>query len=151
MRTRLDINRIAIVCALFAVFALGSCGKKTAPTEDQEPEPNVVGTLTLPGEANGKSFAVVVDSDTSSANGFVKVVTGTCGAGTKVSYEMKQVPAGTYYVYAVVWVVSTPLTPPKSGDYVGFYGTQGTIPTAPNAIVPSQGTVTLDIPLIVLP
>jgi hypothetical protein len=134
------------------MLVLASCGKNsTSPKEEQQSSPNVVGTLSLPAEANGKSFAVVVDSDTSNANGFVKVATGTCGPGTKVSYEMKDVPAGTFFVYAVVWVVSTPLTPPKSGDYVGFYGTQGTIPAAPNATVPATGQMTFDITLVVLP
>lgn len=140
------------VGALCAVLILASCGKNsTAPKEDEQRSPNVVGTLSLPADANGKSFAVVVDSDTSNANGFVKVTTGTCGPGTKVTYEMKDVPAGTFFVYAVVWVVSTPLTPPRSGDYVGFYGTQGTIPSAPNATVPATGQVTFDITLIVRP
>ncbi len=142
---------LAVLLGLSGLVILSSCGKDSTPPTKQEPVPNVVGTLTLPGEANGKSFAVAVDSDTTSANGFVKVTTGTCGAGTKVSYQMQEVPAGTYYLYAVVWVVSTPLTPPQTGDYVGFYGTQGTVPPAPNATVPSEGAATFDITLIVMP
>lgn len=140
------------VVALCTSLVLVSCGKNsTSPTTGKEVSPNVVGTLLLPAEATGKWYAVAVDSDTSSANGFVKVVTGTCGAGVRVPYEMKDVPAGTYYVYAVVWVVGTPLSTPKTGDYVGFYGTQGSIPPAPNATVPSSGKVTFDITLMVRP
>ncbi len=137
---------------LSMLFAFAGCGKNsTAPPKEKEAIPNVVGTLTLPAEAPGKWYAVAMDSDTSSANGFVKVVTGTCGSGVKVPYEMKDVPAGTYYLYGVVWVVSAPLTTPTSGDYVGFYGTQGTIPAAPNATVPQSGQVTLDITLVIRP
>ncbi|MGQ9559344.1 MAG: hypothetical protein ACUVTG_03235 [Candidatus Oleimicrobiaceae bacterium] len=141
----------AALLGLSGLLNLSSCGKDASSPTKQEPLPNVVGTLTLPSEANGKSFAVVVDEDTTTANGFVKVTTGTCGAGTQVSYQIQGVPAGVYYVYAVVWVVSTPLTPPTSGDYVGYYGTQGTIPAAPNATVPREGTATFDITLIVMP
>ncbi|MDZ7295187.1 MAG: hypothetical protein ONB14_07215 [candidate division KSB1 bacterium] len=137
---------------LGSLLTLVACGKNsTEPQAEKDVGVNVTGTLTLPAEAPGKWYAVAVDSDTSSANGFAKVITGTCGTGLRVTYEMKDVPAGTYYVYAVVWVVSTPLSAPTSGDYVGFYGTQGTIPSAPNASVPSSGRVTFDITLVVLP
>jgi hypothetical protein len=151
MRARRAI--VLAVAALGCCWAL-SCSKEspTSPGKKEKTEgATVAGTLQLPAEAPGKTFAVVIDDDTNSANGFVKVITGTCGSGTRISYQITEVPAGTYYLYAVVWVVSSPLTTPRSGDFVGFYGVQAGIPSAPNATVPTSGRVTFDIQLIVMP
>jgi hypothetical protein len=110
----------------------------------------VVGTLTLPAAAAGRPYAVLVDNDANGDNGAVREVSGTCGTGTEQAYTISNVPAGTYYVYAVVGVVSDLAQGPETGDYYGFYGTGGSVPGSPNATVPSAGTVTLDINLVVM-
>jgi hypothetical protein len=109
---------------------------------------DVNGTLTLPAVAIGQTYVVMIDGDTNGDNGEVKNTVGLCGNSTTVDYTINDVPSGTYYVYAVVYVVSStgPLT---TGDYLGFYGTGASAPGSPNATVPTSGSVTLDITLSV--
>ncbi len=107
----------------------------------------VIGTLFLPAEANGKEYVVIVDNDTDGDNGWIAATVGTCGSGTTVSYSINDVPAGTYYVYAVVRIVSDHDSSALPGDYIGFYGTGSDPPAQANAVVPSSGTVILDITL----
>jgi hypothetical protein len=93
----------------------------------------------------------LVDNDLNGDNGFVASTTGTCGTATAVNYSISDVPAGTYYIYAGVRVISAPNTAPQSGDYLGFYGGSLTNPPAqPNAEVPASGTVNFDIVLEIL-
>jgi len=106
----------------------------------------VEGKLILPEPAPGREYGVLVDQDFNGDNGFVKYCLGICGSDTAVSYTISDVPAGTYYIYAVVRIVSYSGNPPEVGDYMGIYG--GTIdeyPSEPNAVVPASGTVTFDI------
>ncbi len=105
------------------------------------------GDLLLPADANGKEYVVLVDNDTDGDNGFITATVGTCGSGTTVSYSILNVPSGTYYVYAVVRIVSAPDSSPLPGDYIGFYGTGSGPPAQANADVPSTGTVIFDITL----
>jgi len=105
----------------------------------------VTGTLTLPAEANGKEYIVIVDNDTEGDNGWINATVGTCGSGTTVDYSITDVLAGTYYVYAVVRNVSAHDSPAEYGDYIGFYGTGINPPTNANAVIPSSGSVILDI------
>ena len=111
---------------------------------------SITGTLTLPAEANGKEYWVLIDNDTDGDNGYVNATIGTCGSGTTVDYTINNVNAGTYYVYAGVRVVSAHDSPPQSGDYFGFYGTGSDLPDEANADVPSSGTVTFDITLSIM-
>lgn len=142
-----------LVVSAGLVACVVTCGgdSTTDPNDNESRGATLVGTVTLPSPAEGKTYAVAVDEDVRSDNGFVRVITGVCGAGTGVSYEIPEVASGTYFVYAVVWVVSPPLAVPASGDFVGFYGTVGGIPAEPNAFVPSSGRVTFDITAMVLP
>jgi hypothetical protein len=107
----------------------------------------VNGTLTLPAEANGKEYIVIVDNDTEGDNGWINATVGTCVSGTTVDYSISNVPAGTYYIYAVVRIVSAHDSPAEDGDYIGFYGSGEAPPENANAIVPDSGTVTFDISL----
>jgi hypothetical protein len=104
----------------------------------------VKGTVTLPAEANGKTCNVTIDDNNVYVDGFVKEVRITCGAGTKVEYEISDVPGGDYIVYSLVRVNSKPMSPPVKGDFQGYY------PSGPNATVPDSGTVTFDFPISVL-
>jgi hypothetical protein len=106
----------------------------------------VTGMLTLPAEANGREYIVIVDTDTDGDNGFVASTIDTCGTGLTVDYSISAVPAGTYYIYACVFVVSD-TAPPQDGDYIGFYGTGIDPPAVRNAFVPLTGTVAFDITL----
>jgi len=107
----------------------------------------VNGTLTLPEEAVNKEYVVIVDNDTEGDNGWAAATVGTCGSGTAVDYSITNVPAGTYYVYAVVRIVSAHDSPAEDGDYIGFYGSGEAPPDSANAIVSDSGTVTFDISL----
>ncbi len=108
----------------------------------------VEGRLTLPTEANGKEYWVLIDNDINGDNGYLRAVSGNCGSGTSVNYSFSDVPAGTYYVYAGVRIVSSSDSAPENGDYVGIYGgTLSNAPSQPNAVVPSSGTVTFNITL----
>jgi len=103
----------------------------------------VEGKLILPEPAPGREYWVLVDHD---VNGFVRYRDGICGSDTVVSYTINNVPAGTYYIYAGVRIVSYSGSPPEVGDYLGIYG--GTIdeyPNEPNSVVPASGTVTFDV------
>lgn len=142
-----------VFAVALALLCGTSCDREstTAPKREEPRKATIVGTLSLPEAVPGKTFAVVVDNDTTSANGFVRVATGLCGSAREVPYRIEDVPAGTYFLYAVVWVVSPPLTSPRSGDFVGFYGTSGTFPPEPNARVPASGEVVLNIVLIRYP
>jgi len=151
LRGKQGVTRVGLV--LIIILSVLCCSKKTptSPNHEKSELATITGMLILPAEANGKTFAVVVDSDTNNTNGFVRVIMGTCGTGDRVPYEITDVPAGIYFLYAVVWVVSEPLNPPATGDFVGFYGTENAIPPAPNVTIPTSGQVTLDITLMVLP
>ncbi|MDY7034376.1 MAG: SBBP repeat-containing protein [Thermodesulfobacteriota bacterium] len=107
----------------------------------------VTGTLTLPSDANGTEYFVIIDNDTDGDNGYIAATSDTCGPGTTVDYPISNVPAGTYYIYACVRIVSTHDSPPESDDFFGFYGTGNSVPTEPNAVIPSSGTVSFDITL----
>lgn len=84
--------------------------------------PNLTGSLTLPAAASGKQYAVVVDDDANTANGFLTQIIGTCGASTVISYAFHVTDNASYYVYAYVDVNSSGMTGPGGMDYFGTYG-----------------------------
>ncbi len=141
-----------ILLAPVLMLLYQGCGKDDSPVNGGNGSTTVNGTLTLPAAADGKSLFVAIDYDRNGDNGFKYSVSGTCGTETTESYSINNVAAGSYYIYAVVFVVGNTSQGPQSGDYLGFYG--GTIsnpPSSPNASVPSSGTVTFDINLEVMP
>lgn len=145
------LNTILIVGGIITII---SCDSSTSSNNDDKNTGNatVTGNLTLPAAAPGKMWAVLVDNDFDGDNGQIKLVTGSCGSGTNVPYSVSNVPAGTFYIYAAVFVVSDGSSGPQSGDYIGIYG--GTLtnpPSSANAVVPSSGTVDFDFALDVMP
>jgi len=149
-----------LVCKYFSVFIIFlifgfliyfSCSK-----EDDDNITNGVttatinGTLNIPTDATGKSWAVLVDNDINGENGNVCFSDGTCGTGTAISYTVENVPTGTYYLYAVVFVVSDGSQGPQPGDYWGIYGGQlpNNVSDSPNANITS-GSHTFDINLTI--
>jgi hypothetical protein len=138
---------------LFLVLIIGIVAVGAGCSDEDDPvavTPGTVsGTLTYPAPADGKSWAVVVDGDMDGENGNVTYSIGTCGAGNTCDYTISNVPPGSYYVYAVVRVVSGLDDPPQTGDYLGVYGgTFSNPPPSPNVTVQSGGTVTCDITLV---
>ena len=107
--------------------------------------------INLPAEAEGKVGAIYFDNDFNGGNGFIYEDGGELGAGTQHSFELNDIPAGTYYLYGVVWVVNEYGYEPGPGDYIGIYGaTYPNIPVQANATVPASGTKTFNIDMVVL-
>jgi len=77
----------------------------------------VQGTVTLPATVTGMPYAVVVDTDNDGGNGIISVATGTV-TGSSFTYTIGSVPAGTYMVYAIVWIVGEENQAPINGDYL---------------------------------
>ncbi len=140
---------IAVIGFFCLLLTLGACDKN--PASEEKPPATITGTLILPAPAEGKTFIVAVDDNSDAEDGFTKVKVGTCGDDTTQTYTIEDVSSGTYYLYAVVWVVSDTYATPESGDFVGYYGMSGAIPEEPNAVVPETGTVQFDITLLILP
>jgi len=141
-------NLFFVIALLFFVANCNDDDSVNEPTQLV----TVEGTLTLPTEAAGKLYGVLIDTDFDGDNGSNYMGTGVCGAGTEVIYSVKEVAVGTYYLYAVVFVVSELTGGPGTGDFIGIYG--GTLtnpPITPNAEITSSGTVSFDITLSVMP
>jgi hypothetical protein len=109
-------------------------------------------TMTYPAPALGKEWVVIVDHDFNGGNGWVGSASGHCASGRTLEYSVIDLPAGTYYVYALVRVTSGPTDSPEAGDYLGIHG--GSIyspPQGPTATVPSGGVVICNITLDIYP
>lgn len=138
--------------AFVLTLIIAACGEKDNGGNGGTQPVNtgtVNGTLSYPAPAEGKEWGVVIDRDHDGNSGNeVRAVIGFCGAGTEVDYSISGVPPGTYYVLSVVRIVSPRYADPQPGDYAGFYGgTLASPPQAPNATVPSGGTITCNITL----
>jgi len=148
-----------LVCKYFSVFIIFlifgfliffSCSKEDDNITNVETTATIKGTLNIPAEATGKWWAVLVDNDINGENGYVCSGTGICGTGTAISYTVENVPTGTYYLGAAVFVVSDGSQGPQPGDYWGIYGGQlpNDVPVSPNANITS-GSHTFDINLTI--
>ena len=127
-----------IISLILLIFFMGG--------KDVFAQATVEGKLILPEPAPGRQYWVIVDQDYDGGNGYVRYCLGICGSDTEISYGISDVPAGTYYIYGCVRIVSSHANPPEVGDYMGAYdGTFGESPNEPNAVVPAFGTVTFDI------
>jgi hypothetical protein len=142
--------KVSVGCSfLFGLLLFGGCGGDG--TTEPGGAATITGQLALPSQAGGRTFVVMVDNDIDGDNGHIVSTTGICGSGMTRNYSIDDVPAGTCYVYAVMFVVSDGNAGPQDGDYVGIHG--GTLfnpPSQPNVVVPSSGTVTCDITLNVM-
>jgi len=138
----------------FFALLIGTCGFFSCenPTENSKAPAKITGSLSLPAAAEGKKWVVLLDDDIDGDNGFVRADSGTCGAAMIVSYTINDPPAGSYYLYAVVFVVSDGSKGPQGGDYLGIYGGSfpDNVPTQPNATVPAAGTASFNITLMAM-
>ena len=84
---------------------------------------NLSGTLTLPYDAPGKTYVVILDTDTDGSNGYLAVKMGICGASTSVNYNMLCPLPGYYHLYAAVDITGFMEGGggPTAGDYFGYY------------------------------
>jgi len=123
---------------------LSSCSDDS----DDEIMTTVNGKIIIPEAAEGKTWYVILDDDIDGNNGNILQCSGSCDMSENIAYTIKNVPIGTYYLYAVVFVASDGLHGPQPGDYIGFYdGTfPDNIPDAPNAII-QNGINTFDVHL----
>lgn len=141
-----------IILTFFLASLYQGCSKDDNPVNDTSGSATVKGTLTIPSPAPGKTVYIIIDNDMNGDNGFKYSATGQCDANTSGTYTLNNIASGTYYIYAVVFVVGNTSSGPQSGDYYGIYGgTMNSPPNSPNATVPSSGTVTFNINLEVMP
>jgi len=141
------MRHLLFLALIIGIVVVGTgCSKEDDPVAATPGR--VSGTLTYPAPAEGKTWVVVVDTDTNGDNGNVTYSLGTCGAGVSCDYTISTVPPGNFFVYAVVRVVSGMDDPPASGDYLGLHGgTFSNPPSAPNVAVQSGGAVSCNITL----
>lgn len=141
-----------MIPTFFLVSLFQGCSKDDNPVDNTNGSTTVKGTLTIPAPAPGKTVYVIIDNDMDGDNGYKYAATGQCDANTSGTYTLDNITAGTYYIYAVVFVVGNTSSGPQSGDYYGVYGgTMNNPPNSPNASVPSSGTVFFDITLEEMP
>jgi hypothetical protein len=128
------------------------CGPKVAvPDGGTTTGASVVGILTLPGDPRDAKFFVKVLGAVAEAATPVAETMGTTTRSTSVVYEVRGVPAGTYFVLGFVDVDSSGGTASTPGDFAGWYGHSGdgNPPAAPNVVVPESGSVRFDFSLVV--
>ena len=137
--------------SLLAVSILFAACKKDDDNVTVIQHRTITVVLNLPTEAAGKTAAIIFDRDSEPGNGYVKAYSETLSSGTNFSFDFNDIPAGTYYLIAVVFIVNTYGNEPGPGDYIGIYGTTSSnIPTHANATVPVSGTKTFSIDLVVM-
>lgn len=120
----------ALLIAITLIAAFSGC-------EAGGTRSTVTGTLTLPGPATF-TYYLWVENDTYTA---VAETSGVAVALPAVNYSISDVLYGTYYIHAVV-----DYTDDGSPEYEQYYGGVMAIPpSAPNAVVPSSGTVVFNI------
>jgi hypothetical protein len=112
----------------------------------------ITGNLVLASAQGGYTYEVLVDTDLNFSNGIINLAVGTCPAALNVPYSVT-VPAGTYYVYAMIKTASAPQYPPAAGDYLGTFGaTYPAFPASAN-VSAALGAVTsgIDIDMVLAP
>ena len=104
--------------------------------------------LTLPQPAPGRPCFIGFDEDADGDHTWSWM--GQLGQEEDYSFEFNDVPPGTYYLVATVFVVSDGTGPSIPGDYTGYYlqeGQERGEVFVPNAIVPESGSVTFNVTL----
>ncbi len=115
-----NLSRLSLLLAAVAL-TLTFFGCDNPASSDDGDTATVSGTVTLPASVTAKPYMVFVDTDDDPGNGFTKSASGTV-TGTTFNYSIADVPAGTYYISAVVWVSGDGTAAPVAGDYYGING-----------------------------
>jgi uncharacterized protein (DUF2141 family) len=116
-----------------------------SPTITNTAVANINGTITMPGVTT-EDFAVIL-FDASKSFASAQILAGSFTASATASYN-GYVPAGDYYVLAVVYTSGGPFGPPAINDHIGISGYAWPAwPSSPNITVPpaGSGSVTADI------
>ena len=144
-----NLSLYIAVCVLFQVCGILSCSRKKT-TDPYVPGATVWGTVALPEIADGKPYAVVLDSDTILTNDFIMSHESVCRLETSVPYSFYDTPAGEYYLYGIVWTTGEKGKALRSGDFFGYYGSTNGPPDSANVVVPYSGEVIFDLILKVI-
>ena len=120
MMSILKISALFAVCAML-VIGLVACGDDDGDILSG----TITGTITIDaydGSTENKPYVVIVDDDDDPGNGHIAYTGGTYPAGdSQQTFTFQNVPAGTYYVLAVIYVTGTE-GPPKANDFSGVNG-----------------------------
>ncbi len=103
----------------------------------------ITGILNLPEEVQDRFYFILIDDDTNAENKAIVIIIGKISKGKSINYKINNVPAGSYFIYAIV--KKNREGPPEKDDYIGFYMTTKQFPREPNCIIPISGTVNFDI------
>lgn len=112
----------------------------------------VSATMSLGTDLSGRPYYIAIDTDKDYSNGTTKETTGTV-AGSSITYSFAEVPTGTYYLYAIVYMGSATSGNPQPGDYVAMNGAASidSLPSDPNVSIPATGNVTVNLTALVYP
>jgi predicted small lipoprotein YifL len=117
MKNILKLSAFFAVCAML-VIGLAACGDDDGDILSG----TITGTITIDaydGSTDNKPYVVIVDDDDDPGNGYTAHTGGTYPAGdSQQTFTLQNVPAGTYYVLAVIYVTGTE-GPPKENDFFG--------------------------------
>jgi hypothetical protein len=118
----MSILKIAAFFALCVMLAAGlaACGDDDGDILSG----TITGTITINAydhSTDSKPYVVIVDDDDDPGNGYTAYTEGTFPVGDSQTFTFQNVPAGTYYVLAVIYVTGTE-GPPKANDFFGVNG-----------------------------
>ena len=131
---------------LFYGLGIFNCSKKRM-IDPYVPGATVWGMLTLPEIADGKPYAVYLDSDTILTNVYIQSQKSICRYDSIVPYDFYDVPSGIYYLYGIVWMNGGEEELLRHGDFFGYYGGADGTPDSANVVIPSSGKVVLSFKL----
>ncbi len=144
---KIQYSMFAVLLLVTGLIFITGCSEDSPAEPADNGGATISGTLTFPESAEGKLLWVIIDADLDGANGFVEYYEVTLGTGTTKAYSFGFIETGAYYIYSGVRVNSEQSALPATGDFIGFYGTNGTPPSSANATVPSAGSAKFDITL----
>jgi len=115
MKKQIRLLSLLAIAAAAVIFL----GCENAAAADDAKKATVSGTVTLPASVVDVDYIVIVDTDMDGGNGFTGSATGTV-TGTTFDYSIADIPAGDYYIYAVVYASGGDAGgEPVDGDYFG--------------------------------
>lgn len=114
-------RRICLAAASLAALSFLACPNPTSDDKKEEAVATITGTISLPGSVANKPYLVIVDADSNGGNGYAGISSDSVD-GNSFVYSVGNIPAGTYYVYAITYGSGETGGVPGEGDYFGAYG-----------------------------